>query len=64
MQSPLRVQQQNDSNNGDEVNPMDDELQASTSSQPISTEQTEITEPLVEENQSETNGNEQQIVDN
>jgi hypothetical protein len=64
MQSPLRVQQQNDSNNGDEVNHLDDELQASTSSQPISTEQTEITEPLVEENQSETNGNEQQIVDN
>lgn len=58
------MQQQNDSNNTDEVNPIDDELQASTSSQPIPTEQTEINEPLVEENPAGINENEQQIIHN
>ena len=35
MQSPLHDQQQNDSNNEDDGNPIADELQASTSSQPL-----------------------------
>ncbi|CAF1019916.1 unnamed protein product [Adineta steineri] len=61
-QSPAPNQPQNDSNNGEESTPIIDELQASTSSQPIPTEQTEINEPLVEENPSETNEHEQQIV--
>lgn len=62
--SPLHDQQQNDSNNGDDGNPIIDELQASTSSQPITNEQTDNNESLVGENLSENNENEQQIVHN
>ncbi|UJR21443.1 hypothetical protein I4U23_024529 [Adineta vaga] len=61
MQSPIPDQQQNDSKNGEDMNPVDDEIQASTSSQPSSINQTEVNEPLVEGNSSETNENEQQI---
>ncbi|CAF1043511.1 unnamed protein product [Rotaria sordida] len=62
-QSSLNPQQQeNDSTNADEPNHMDDELQASTSSQPIVTEHKETDESLVETNLSKNNGSEQQIV--
>jgi len=54
-------QQQNDSNNGDNVNPIGDELQASTSSQPIITEQNDNNESVAA-NSSENNESEQQIV--
>jgi hypothetical protein len=62
MQSPLPNQQQNDSNNGDETNPINNELQATTSSPSIVIEPTEINEPLVGGNSSENNESEQQIV--
>jgi hypothetical protein len=59
MQSPLPNQQQNDSNNGDDVNPINDEVQAGTSSV---TEEIELNEPLVGGNTSENNESEQQII--
>ncbi len=64
-QSPLHdQQQQNDLNNVDDVNPIVDEIQASTSSQPIVAEQKDNNEVLVGGNSSENNENEQQIVHN
>ena len=62
MQSPSHNQQQNDSNNGSTITPINDELQTSTTSQPITTEQTDINEPLVAGNPLENTENEQQIV--
>jgi hypothetical protein len=62
MQSPLHDQQQNDSSDGGEVTTIDDELQASTSSQPIVIDQQEITAPLVAIDLPENNENEQQVV--
>jgi hypothetical protein len=62
MRSPLHDQQQNDSNTEDDGNPIVNELQASTSSQPIGTEENDNTEVLVGANTSENNDNEQQIV--
>jgi len=62
MQSPLHDQQQNDSNTEDDGNPIVNELQASTSSQPIGIEENDNTEVLVGGNTSENNDNEQQIV--
>ncbi|CAF4600633.1 unnamed protein product, partial [Rotaria sp. Silwood1] len=61
-QPPLNDQQQNDSNNPNETNHVDDELQASTSSQPIITEHKETDESLIETNVSENNESEQQII--
>jgi hypothetical protein len=62
MQSSLNDQQQNDSHNADDTNPIVADLQASTSSQPIGNEQNDNNELLVGENSSENNESEQQIV--
>ncbi len=59
MQSPLPNQQQNDSNNGDDVNPINDEVQPGTST---ITEEIELNEPLVGGNTSENNESEQQNI--
>jgi hypothetical protein len=65
MHSPSHGQQQNDMNNSDEVNPIADDVQASTSSQPIIAEEKEDNESLGEGGNSlETNESEQQIVHN
>jgi hypothetical protein len=62
MQSPVHEQLQNETNNGDDINRVADELQASTSSQPIVTEDKDNNELVLGENSSQNNENEQQIV--
>jgi hypothetical protein len=62
MQSPVHEQLQNETNNGDDINRVADELQASTSSQPIVTEDKDNNELVLGEKSSQNNENEQQIV--
>ena len=62
MQSPMHERQQSETSNGDDLPPVADEVQASTSSQPITTEEKDNTEFIGGENSSVKNESEQQIV--
>lgn len=59
MQSPVHDQPRSETSNGDDVHPVADETQASTSSEPIAPEEKDTNGPVGGENSS---GNEQQIV--
>ena len=62
MKSPLPNAEDNDSSGRIDENPLDEGLQASSSSQPAVVEQQEIIAPSMEDNTVENNEHEQQLV--